>query len=78
MYAKQGPNAVRIFSVKVESFFADDLVIDTGLLHFKAGCINQHIKFVLHTVEHRSIFVDLSYALAFGVDECDVGPIEGR
>ena len=78
MYAKQGPNAVRIFSVKVQSFFADDLVVDARLLHFKASRINQHIKFVLHAVKHRSVLVDLSYALAFGVDECDIGSIKGR
>ena len=77
MDAKQRANSVGIFGVEVNATLADDLIVDTGLLHLKTRCINQHIDFILHPIELWSAFVNLSYPLAFGVDESDIWPIKG-
>ena len=66
------------FSLSSTPSLADDLVVDAGLLHLEAGGVDQHVERVVSAVEDRALRADLGDALAVGVDEMDVRPVERR
>ena len=65
-------------SLQLDAVLADDLVVDAGLLHLEAGGVDQQVELVLLALEDRALRADLGDALAVGVDEVDVGPVERR
>src|SRR5215469_8393707 len=78
MDADQRPDAIAIFVVQVEAAFPADMVVNAGFLHLEASGINEQVELVLFALEHWSLLGDLVDTLAIGVDEMDVGPVEGR
>src|ERR1700685_1969034 len=78
MDPQEGADALAVLIVEFEAILALELVVDAGLLHLEAGGIDKDIEFVLFAFENRTLFVDLRDALAMGVDEVDVGAVEGR
>src|SRR5581483_6834237 len=77
MNSQQRADTLGILVVQVEAALTANLIVDPGLLHFEAGCINQQIDRVLFTLENRTARGDLGDTLAVRIDQMNVGPIEG-
>src|ERR1700733_9653452 len=71
-------NALLILIVQLQSVLAFDLVVYAGLLHLEAGRIDKHVELVLFALEHWALLRNLRDALALGVDQVNVVPVEGR
>ena len=76
MDTHQCADAVGVLLVQLQSAFAFDAVVYTGLLHFEAGGIDQQVDFVFNTIEDWALGPDLGDALAFGVNQIHVRTVE--
>src|SRR5208283_4789239 len=76
--SKQSADAFAVLVVELDTVLAFDLVVNASLLHLEAGCVNEDVELVLPTLEHGTLLGDLRDALAFGINQVDVGPVEGR
>src|SRR5581483_1873334 len=77
MDAEEGADAVLVLVVEVAASLADDLVVDAGFLDLESGRVDQEIEFELPALEDGAFFIDFGDALAAGIDEVDVGAVEG-
>jgi len=75
--ADKSANAVSVFIIEVETEFSLDLVVNARLLHLEARCVDEDIEFVLLALEYRPFLGDLRDAFALGVDQVNIGSVEG-
>src|SRR5258705_10373104 len=78
MDSQQGADAFAVLVVELEAIGTFDLIVDAGLLHFEAGGIYNDVQLVLLTFERYSLLIDLGDALALGINQVDVRPVESR
>src|SRR5713226_3354897 len=73
----EGADAFAVFIIEVEAMCSLDLVVNARLLHLEARGVDEDVELVLFALKYRPLLGDLSDALASGVDQMDIRPVEG-